>query len=110
MSSKNALLFFLAVFGILFIGLDAALPVFGINGLSPAMSMIGAGMLVVFMILVLGIGFVLKTAYLAAAAFCVTKACDILFVTKGDLVTGLIFAGVSFVLLALIPTVFLKKK
>ena len=110
MSSKKALLFCLAVFGVLFVGLDLCLPIWGVTGISPVMSLIGYGMLVVFMILVLGVGFVLKAAYLIAAVYTVTMAADNLFVSKGDLVMGIVYAAVTAVLLALIPNIFLKKK
>ncbi len=110
MSTKKALLFCLAVFGVLFVGLDLWLPTIGVSGISPIMSYIGYGMLVVFMILVLGIGFVLKAAYLCAAVYTVTQAVNILLLSKGELVMGIIYAAVTFLLLALIPTVFLKKK
>ena len=50
MTAKNALLFFLAVFGILFIGLDACMPALGITGISGAMSIIGGGMLLIFLL------------------------------------------------------------
>lgn len=109
MSSKNALLFFLAVFGIIFIGVDACLPLWGLGNLAGAMSYIGGLMLVIFLILVLGFGFVFRVAYILGSCYAVTGAFDYLFL-KGELVMGLIYAGVSLLLLALIPTVFLKKK
>ncbi|MBQ8321555.1 MAG: hypothetical protein IJX92_04250 [Clostridia bacterium] len=109
MSTKNALLFFLAVFGIIFIGVDACLPLWGLGNLQGAMSYIGGLMLVVFLILVLGFGFVFRVAYILGSCWVVGMAFTTLFMT-GDLVMGLVYAGVSVVLLALIPTVFLKKK
>ena len=60
MTAKNALLFCLAVFGIIFIGIDACLPMWGFANLSGAMSAIGYLMLAIFMGLVLGLGFILK--------------------------------------------------
>ncbi len=108
MTAKNALLFFLAVFGILFVGLDAYLPALGITGLTGAMSAIGGGMLVIFMLLVLGVGFVLKMAYIVVTISLVGFAASALL--AGDLVMGAVYAAVAFVLLALIPKVFLSKK
>ena len=108
MTAKNALLFFLAVFGILFVGLDKYLPAMGITGLSGAMAAIGAGMLVLFLILVLGVGFVIRMAYIVGTIVLVGMAAAALL--GGDILMGAIYAGVSFILLALIPTVFLKKR
>ena len=109
MTAKNALLFFLAVFGILFVGLDAYLPYIGITGLTGAFSAIGGGMLVVFLLLVLGVGFVLRMAYIVVTITLVGFAGAELL-AGGDLVMGLVYAAISFVLLALIPKVFLSKK
>ena len=108
MSSKNALLFFLAVFGILFIGMDACLPLWGLGQFSGAMSGIGILMLVAFLALVLGIGFILKLVYLGGAAVAAVEAFKGIFL-GGDMIMGIVFAAVTFVLCALIPTVFLKK-
>lgn len=108
MTAKNALLFFLAVFGILFVGLDAYLPAMGITGLTGAMAAIGGAMLIVFLLLVLGVGFVLRMAYIVVTIALVGFAAAALL--AGDWVMGAIYAAVSFVLLALIPKVFLSKK
>lgn len=108
MTAKNALLFFLAVFGILFIGLEVLFPVIGLGSLAGAMSTIGALMLLVFLLLVLGAGFVIKMLYLVGSIFCVSQAATLLL-SGADLVMGLVFAAISFVLLAFIPSVFLKK-
>ena len=108
MTAKNALLFCLAVFGIIFIGIDACLPMWGFAELAGAMSTIGYLMLVVFLGLVLGLGFILKLFYLGFTAASAIEACHGLFL-GGELVTGIIFAAITFVLCALIPMVFLKK-
>lgn len=113
MTAKNALLFFLAVFGIVFIGLDACIHVFEIDflsGLQGSLWIIGAVMLVGFLVAVLGIGFVLKLGYLALTIGFVVKAFNTLLVQEGQLLNGIILAVVSFALLAFIPTVFLRKK
>lgn len=109
MTAKNALLFFLAVFGIIFIGVDACLPMWGLGQLSGAMSMIGGLMLAVFLALVLGFGFILKLVYLGGAVFAAMEGFRNLFL-GGDLVMGIVYAAVAFLLCALIPVVFLKKK
>ena len=108
MSAKNALLFFMAVFGILFVGMAACLPMWGLGSLSGAMSTIGLLMLVGFLALVLGIGFILKLVYIGGSAYAATEAFKNIFL-GGDLVMGIVFAAVTFVLCALIPTVFLKR-
>ncbi len=107
MSSKNALLFFLAVFGVLFIGVEALLPVLGLGGFAGALYTAGGLMLVLFLALVLGFGFIFKVVYLIASVGVVSYAATAL--AAQDFVMGAIFAVVSFILLALIPTVFLKK-
>ena len=104
----NALLFCLAVFGIIFIGIDACLPMWGFGQIAGAMSAIGYLMLAVFMGLVLGLGFILKLFYLGFTAASAIEACHGLFL-GGDFTFGIIFAAVTFVLCALIPAVFLKK-
>ena len=108
MSSKNALLFFLAVFGIVFIAVDACLPVWGLNQLHGAMASIGALMLIAFLALVLGLGFILKLFYLIFASGSAAVAVEGIFI-NGDFVEGIVGAVIAFVLLAFIPTVFLKK-
>lgn len=108
MTAKNALLFFLAVFGILFVGLDKYLPAIGITGLSGAMAAIGSAMLVIFLLLVLGVGFVVRMAYIVVTIVLVGFAASELI--AGNLVMGAVYAAVSFVLLALIPKVFLGKR
>ena len=109
MSSKNALLFFLAVFGIIFIGMDACLPLWGFGELAGAMSAIGYLMLAVFLGLVLGLGFILRLFYLGFTAASAVEAFHGIFL-GGDLIVGIVFAVITFVLCALIPTVFLKRK
>lgn len=108
MSAKNALLFCLAVFGIIFIGIDACLPTWGLANLSGAMSAIGYLMLAIFMGLVLGLGFILKLFYICFTAASAIEACHGLFL-GGDFTVGIIFAAITFVLCALIPAVFLRK-
>ncbi len=107
MSSKNALLFFLAVFGVLFIGLEALFPVIGLGGFSGALYTVGGLMLVLFLALVLGFGFIFKVAYLIASVVVVSYAAN--YLVAAEWIMGAIFAAVSFLLLALIPKVFLKK-
>ena len=109
MSTKNAFLFFLAVFGIIFMGIDACLPLWGLGNLAGAMSYIGALMIAIFLILVLGFGFMLKLAYIFLCCFAVGDACVSLFVEK-DLIMGLVFGVASFLLSSFIPSIFLKKK
>lgn len=113
MTAKNALLFFLAVFGIVFIGLDACVHVFKIDFLSQlqgSLWIVGAIMLVGFLVAVLGVGFVLKAGYIVVTSRLVMEAFKLLLVKEGEFVNGLILAGISVVLLALIPTIFLRKK
>ena len=109
MSTKNALLFFLAVFGIIFVGVDACLPLWGLGQLAGAMSYIGTIMICLFLILVVGLGFVFKFAYLIVSCWTVMDAFNFQFV-EVDLVMGLIWAAASVVLLALIPTIYFRKK
>jgi hypothetical protein len=108
MTAKNALLFCLAVFGIIFVGIDACLPMWGFANLSGAMSAIGYLMLALFMGLVLGLGFILKLFYISFTAASAIEACHGLFL-GGDFTVGAIFAAITFVLCALIPAVFLRK-
>lgn len=109
MTAKNALLFCLAVFGIIFIGIDACLPMWGLGQLSGAMTLLGGLMLAAFLAIVLGIGFILKLVYLGGAAFAAMEGFRNLFL-GGDFVIGIVFAVATFLLCALIPAVFLKKK
>ncbi len=109
MTAKNALLFCLAVFGIIFIGVDAVLPLIGITAFSGVLTTLGSAMLVLFLMLVLGFGFMVKVIYLVGTAVLTTMATNTLC-NSGDLVMGIIYAVVAFILLALIPAVFLKKK
>ncbi len=108
MTAKNALLFFLAVFGIIFIGAEALFPVIGLAGFSGALYAVGGLMLALFLALVLGFGFLLKVAYLIGSIAVVTFASEAF--VGGDFVMGIVFAVVAAVLLALIPAVFLRKK
>ncbi len=108
MTTKNALLFCCAVFGIIFIGAGALFGMLGLGEYITALSAVGGLMLVVFVALVLGFGFLLKLAYLGITVGVVSYAADAF--AKSDFVMGAIFAVAACILLGLIPMVFLKKK
>ncbi len=108
MSSKNALLFFLAVFGVLFIGgatLFSLIPGFSVP--LTALYTIGGFMLVLFLALVLGVGFILKLVYLGGTVTVVSHAAKAILAS--DWIMAAVFAVVSMILLFLIPKIFLKK-
>lgn len=108
MSAKNALLFFLAVFGCIFMGLELCLPLWGMAELATPVAMIGSIMISLFLILVMGFKFILKCFYIILTAAFVSLAFESIFVSW-DMVYAIVYSVVSVVLIALIPAVFLKK-
>ncbi len=108
MTTKKALLFCLAILGVLFIGLESLLPVIGLGQFAGALYTVGGLLLLIFVALVLGFGFILKLFYLAATIGVVAYGANAL--VAQDWIMGAIFAAVSIVLIALIPKVFLSKK